>query len=122
MALTLTAIRMRSNHVLVKNLETVETLGSCSCICSDKTGQLGKIGNCTKTYFPGTLTENKMSSSHCWVSGKTFNITKNEFSKEEFDRDVTFQLLHRCAILCNDAQFDDNEKNMKIEPLSREVI
>lgn len=37
-SLTLTATRMRKRKVMVKNLETVETLGSCSCICSDKTG------------------------------------------------------------------------------------
>jgi sodium/potassium-transporting ATPase subunit alpha len=47
-ALTLTAKRLSSKFVLVKNLESVETLGSTSCICSDKTG---------------TLTQNKMSVS-----------------------------------------------------------
>lgn len=38
--LTLTAQRMHAKMVLVKNLEGVETLGSTSCICSDKTGTL----------------------------------------------------------------------------------
>jgi sodium/potassium-transporting ATPase subunit alpha len=39
-AMTLTAKRMASKNVLVKNLESVETLGCCSVIASDKTGTL----------------------------------------------------------------------------------
>jgi len=39
-ALTITAKRLATKKVLVKNLEAVETLGSTSCICSDKTGTL----------------------------------------------------------------------------------
>ncbi len=50
-SLAITAKCLYQKQVLVKNLEAVETLGSTSCICSDKTG---------------TLTKNVMTVENLW--------------------------------------------------------
>ena len=52
-ALTLTAERMKKVQVLVKKTDIIETLGSATRICSDKTG---------------TLTQNRMTVMNCWVN------------------------------------------------------
>lgn len=100
--LTLTAKAMLKDAVLVKQLESVETLGSTSCICSDKTG---------------TLTQNKMTVVHIFTNLKVSKVSTqitpglvDGANEVVFDpSDYAFKQLWRNGLLNNDAdyQFDN---------------
>lgn len=77
---------LAKENVIVKTMQSVETLGSCDVICSDKTG---------------TITQNKMTVSQLYFSGK-FTSAQNIVPTQDFET-----LVH-AAVLCNDTKFSSS--------------
>lgn len=93
--------RMVKRNAIVKNLPSVETLGSASVICSDKTG---------------TLTQNKMTVQKIFTNGKTVSVEEIKDLDDETRRTIEI------GMLCNDTKVSEDEKKYTGDPTEVALI
>ncbi|MGE5706661.1 MAG: cation-translocating P-type ATPase, partial [Nitrososphaerales archaeon] len=102
-SLTIGAYRMAKKNALIRRLAAVETLGSTTVICSDKTGTLTKGEMTVKQVY--------MYDNHfIGVTGVGFN-TKGKLSNSSIYKNDLI-LLVKCAVLCNDAKIELHQDNI----------
>jgi len=105
-ALAIGMYRMAKSNAIVKRLPAVETLGSTSVICSDKTG---------------TMTKGEMTVQNIYVNEQSIKVTGIGYTPEgEFQVDdkkiephKDIEELLKIAVLCNDSALNQDSQTNK---------
>jgi len=102
--------RMIRRHALLRKLPAVETLGSATAICSDKTG---------------TLTQNEMTAVRMWADGQMVSVSgegyrpQGEFSIKgqpfSLTQNLAATLALQASTLCNDAVLEQRTCDSGVE-------
>ena len=94
--------RMVKKNALIRRLPAVETLGSASVICSDKTG---------------TLTQNRMTLTKAWVDGGEVELVSNNNTEE------IKKLLKYGTLCCDGSVIITEEKEQHIgDPTETAIV